>query len=77
MSSNIFLTEKIYKFERMRLGKKTVTESGMHYPPYLYRNLIDNTLLASYDKPKENLNYLYKGEQIGYNTDAILYYKNY
>lgn len=68
--------EHIFKFYRVRLGKKTITSYGEKYGPYLYRDTTDNRLLASWDKPTKELNYLYKGEDIGYNTDALYYYKN-
>lgn len=68
--------EHIFKFERVRLGNKTTTITGTKYGPYLYRDIINNTLIASWDKPFKELNYLYKGEDIGYNTDALIYYKN-
>ena len=70
------VSSKIYKFERVRLGNKTVSESGAKYGPYLYRNIEDNTLLASWDNPTMSPDYLYKGEDLGYNTDALIYYKN-
>ena len=68
-------TENIFKFERIRLGNKT-TPNGEKYGPYLYRDTTNNTLLASWDKPTKEGNYLYKGEDLGYNTDALIYYKN-
>ena len=70
------LTQPIYKFERVRLGKKTTTQNGERFGPYLYRDIIDNILIASWDKPTKGLNYLYNGADIGYNTDALKYYKN-
>ena len=70
------LTQHIFKFERIRLGNKTTTQNGERFGPYLYRDNIDNTLIASWDKPTKELNYFYKGEDIGYNTDALIYYKN-
>ena len=69
-------TQHIFKFIRERLGNKITTSIGVKYGPYLYRDMIDNTLLASWTKPVNELNYLYKGEDIGYNTDALIYYKN-
>lgn len=69
------LTQHIYKFKRIRLGNKTTTQNGNIYGSYLYRNTLDNTLIASWDKPNKELNYLYKGEDIGLNTDALIYYK--
>lgn len=73
----INLTSPIYRFERMRLGNKTVSPLGERYGPYLYRNTRTEDLISSWDKPKnEDSNYLYKGEDIGINTDALTYYKN-
>ena len=71
-----YLTKKVFKFERTRLGHKTVTKYGEKYGPYLYRNIEDGKLLSSWDKPIKEDNYLYKGEEIGVNTDALIYYKN-
>ena len=68
-------TQHIFKFHRMRLGNKTTTQNGEKYGIYLYRDTTDNTLLASWDKPTKELNYLYKGGDVGYNTDALIYYK--
>ncbi len=70
------IIKSIFKFHRIRLGNKTTTLNGVKYEPYLYRDTIDDTLIASWDKPTKELNYLYKGEDIGYNTDALIYYKN-
>ena len=67
--------ENIFKFERIRLGNKT-TPNGKKYGPYLYRDITNNKLLASWDKPVKEVNYLYNGEEVGYNTDALVYYKN-
>jgi hypothetical protein len=72
----LYKMQPIYKFYRKRLGNKTTTPNGDKYGPYLYRNTTDNTLLASWDKPTKESNYMYKGEDIGYNTDALFYYKN-
>lgn len=69
-------TQHVFKFERIRLGRKTTTKYGCKYGPYLYRDIINNTLIASWDKPTKEPNYIYKGEDIGYNTDALIYYKN-
>lgn len=60
------------KFERILLGKKIKSYAG----PYLYRDIIDNTLISSWEKPIKHSNYLYTGGDIGYNTDALVYYKN-
>lgn len=67
--------ENVFKFERNRLGKKT-SPNGDSYGPYLYRDITNNTLLASWDKPTKEANYLYQGQEVGYNTDALIYYKN-
>ena len=67
-------SKHIFKFERIRLGNKT-TPNGETYGRYLYRDITNNLLLASWDKPTKDVNYLYKGEEVGYNTDALLYYK--
>ncbi len=69
------LTTNIFKFERRRLGNKK-SNNGVKYGPYLYRNTITNELIASWDAPKNDF-YLHKGEDIGFNTDALIYYKNY
>ena len=70
------LTSRIFKFKRERLGNKTVTPYGEVYGKYLYRNVITKELVASHDKPKKGVGFMYKGEDIGYNTDALIYYKN-
>jgi len=72
-----FTSKKVFKFERKRLGYKTTTTHYEKFGPYLYRNTITNQLIASWDQPTNEPNYLYKGEDIGYNTDALIYYKNY
>ena len=67
----------VYKFERIRLGTKTRTINGEEYGPYLYRNIEKPTqLMSSWIKPYRGLEVLYKGEEIGTDTDAIIYYKN-
>ncbi len=70
------ITDNIFIFERIRLGNKITTPTGNKYGPYLYRDITNNGLLASWDKPTKEANYLYKGGDIGYNTDALTYYKN-
>lgn len=70
------LSNNIFKFERIRLGNKTTSQTGEIYGPYLYRDVINNILWSSWDKPTKEENYLYKGQDIGYNTDALIYYKN-
>ena len=72
-----FTTKNVFKFERTRLGNKTTTKNGDNYGPYLYRNIENTELLSSWDKPTKESNYLYTGGDIGYNTDACIYYKNY
>lgn len=72
-----YLTQNVYKFERTRKGTKTTSAYGERYGPYLYRNVITNELLASWDIPTKEKTYLYTGEDVGYNTDALIYYKNY
>ena len=69
-------SEKKFKFERERLGNKTTSPYGERYGPYLYRDIKNNTLLASWEKPTKESNYLYAGEDIGCNADALPYYKN-
>lgn len=66
----------VFRFERIRLGNQTTTQHGEKYGKYLYRDTTDNTLLASWDEPTKDINHLYKGCDIGYNTDALIYYKN-
>lgn len=68
--------ENIYKFERIRRGNKTVSPYGEKYGPYLYRNIKTNQLIASWDKPTRNNEYLYSSADIGLLSDALLYYKN-
>jgi hypothetical protein len=71
------VSQNIFKFERTRLGNKNkTTPYGEKYGQYLYRDITNNRLLASWDKPTKEVNYLYKGEEVGYNTDALIYYKN-
>lgn len=65
----------IFRFERIRQGKKMRTSSGERIGTYLYRDITNNTLLASWNEPTKGDNYLYKGEDIGYNTDALIYKK--
>lgn len=68
--------KNIFKFERIRLGSKRTTPHGEKYGPYLYRNVVNNNLIASWEKPIKESNYLYSKSDIGYNADALLYYKN-
>lgn len=69
--------ERVFRYERIRLGNKEKrTAYGESYGVYLYRDITNNKLLSSWDKPLKEANYLYKGSEIGYNTDALYYYKN-
>ena len=65
-------TERVFRFERIRL-QRLGDATDSKYGPYLYRDTTDNRLFASWDKPTNEMKYLYKGEDIGYNTDALLY----
>ena len=65
----------LYKYERKRLGHLIVSQSGEKYGPYLYRNLRNNVLIASWDKPVDNRE-TYSSSDIGLNADALVYYKN-
>ena len=71
-----FTNQNVFKFERKRLGNKTLSPHYEKYGPYLYRNTINNILIASWEKPEKELHCLYTGEEIGYNIDALKYYKN-
>jgi hypothetical protein len=64
----------IFIFERNRLGNNIVTKNGIQFGPYLYRNIQNNVLVASWKKPSINKQ-LYYGYEIGTNTDALVYYK--
>jgi hypothetical protein len=68
--------QPVFIFERVRLGYKTTTPDGSRYGTYLYRDITNNTLIASWDKPTKGKKHLYSGGDIGYNTDALIYYKN-
>lgn len=70
-----YINQPVFRFERNRSENKTIGYNEK-YGPYLYRNIIDKTLISSWDKPTKDKNHLYKGEDIGYNTDALIYYKN-
>ncbi len=71
------ITARVFIFERIRLGNPNkITSFGEKYGPYLYRDITNNTLLSSWNKPTEEKQHLYKGDEIGYNTDALQYYKN-
>ena len=68
--------QRIYRFERKRLGNKTLTSSYGKYGSYLYRDTITNHLIASWEKPTNDPSTMYSGYDIGTNTDALEYYKN-
>jgi hypothetical protein len=81
LSSNFPVSQRIpcqnsdmYSFVRERLGKQIVTSAGDKFGPYLYRNIRNNVLISSWEKP--NNNQLYTSYDIGMNTDALVYYKN-
>lgn len=59
------LIEPIYKFEKIMVSSQQIG-------PYLYRNTTNNTFIASWEKPNNKYNFLYKGEDIGFNTDAVI-----
>jgi hypothetical protein len=61
-----YLISNIFKFMR----------NGDEYGTYLYRNIINDVLLLSYDEPKNGYDYLYKGEEIGFDNDASIYIGN-
>lgn len=50
--------ERVFRFERIRLGNKKTTPYGEKYGPYLYRDITNNTLLESWDKPTKDANYI-------------------
>ncbi len=71
------LTIPVFAYERMRLGNRP-SSNGERYGSYLYRNTLTGELIASWDKPERpESNGMFKGENIGWNTDALAYYKNY
>ena len=54
------VSQHIFRFERIRLGKKTKSSTGDKFGPYLYRDIIDNTLISSWEKPmKKRIDYLW------------------
>ena len=63
-----------YIFIREKLGNNYITSDGTKFGNYLYRNITNGVLIASYEKPT-NKKY-YTGYDIGTNTDALIYYKN-
>lgn len=64
----------VYQFERIRHGK-ILSPSGLPFGSYLYRNVRNRVLIASYNPPSTSSQY-YTSCEIGCNTDALLYYKN-
>lgn len=64
-----------YLFERKRVGNNVITEKGEVFGPYLYRNIMNNVLVASWEQPLIN-QITYKGYDIGTHIDALVYYKN-
>ena len=64
----------MYKYVRNRLGNQIVTSTGSKFGPYLYRNIRNNVLIASWNKPTNNE--LYTSFDIGMYADALIYYKN-
>ncbi len=67
--SNFNKTDK-YKLERIRIGNRIVAPSYEPYGQYLYRNLRNNVLIASYEAQTSEL--IYSGSDIGTNSDAIV-----
>lgn len=64
----------VYKYVRNRLGNQFVTSNGQKFGPYLYRNMRNNVLIASWEKPSNKE--VYTSYNIGMNADALIYYKN-
>lgn len=62
-----------YKYVRQRLGHQIVTINGEKYGPYLYRNMRNNVLVASWDKPTNKVFYTLSDIGMG---DFLIYYKN-
>ncbi len=62
-----------YKYVRQRLGHQIVTSRGEKFGPYLYRNMRNNVLMASWDKPTNKD--VYTLSEIGMG-DNLIYYKN-
>lgn len=78
MKRKNYLHKNVYKFEKILHDNITLHLSGERYGPYLYKNIDDNEIVASWVAPDYNkrINFLYSGEEIGYNKDAIIYSKN-
>ena len=81
------MVTKEYIFIRQRLGFKNKISGFCNkygeYPkredpfgPYLYRHVITCQLVASWHYPAHGVADKYAGEDIGMNTDALLYYKS-
>lgn len=72
MDYHTILTTPIFEFKRELLKKEILNDRGIRYGPYLYKNIKTNEFISSHDKPQSHIS-LYKGEDIGYNTDALIY----
>ena len=68
------LTTPIFEYQRELSQKEISNDHGIRYGPYLYKNKITEELISSHDKPKQNISF-YKGEDIGYNTDALIFHE--
>ncbi len=64
----------MYRYIRQRLGNQIVTSRGEKFGPYLYRNIRNNVLISSWDKPTNKD--VYTSSDVGMNADALIYYKN-
>jgi hypothetical protein len=66
-----------YVFQYVGLTPHTHNHQGAPLGKYLYVNTSNNVQLASWEKPTHHdPGYLYKGEDLGYNTDAMLFDKH-
>ncbi len=64
-----------YKFERERLGNIMAPSPSSRYGKYLYRNLRNGVLVASYDRPTNKT--IYTSQDIGADIgETFPYYKN-
>jgi hypothetical protein len=67
-----YLNRKIYRFVRIRRkGEQQTTFFGEPFGPYLYRNLINNQLFASWTSPSNDIRVLYTGQYISINGNKI------
>ncbi len=64
-----------YIFVRERLGNNIVTKSNHPFGTYLYRNIRNDVLIASFEKPSSGEE-IYSASDIGMFSDALIYYKN-